>query len=132
MRNPPNPKERNLVKGAIMRVFSRSELRREVIDESIMIGYIDTSRPRVKTWCKCKECETPTPKSYMAVDHIEPKVPVDSSLEEMSWDELVDNTWCAKSNLQPICTDCHDRKSKAENKVRRKLKKEKKNDKVVK
>lgn len=124
MKNPRiTTKERNLIKGALRRVFSRSELRRSIIDASIIIGFTDDTRPRVKTWCKCAECGKPTPKSYAVVDHLSPVVKLDSSLEEMSWNELVDNIWCEASNLQVLDEECHLLKSKQENKIRRANKK---------
>lgn len=121
MRNNPRitKKEHNLIKGALRRVFSRSELRRQVIEESVIQGYSDPSRPRVKTWCRCAACQQPTPKSYVVADHIMPVVPVTVSFESMSLDEVVDRLWCERANLQPICPDCHKVKTKTENKVRR-------------
>lgn len=127
LKNPRvSVKERNLMKGALRRVFSRSELRRLIIDKSIIIGYTDNNRPRVKTWCKCNTCGTPTPKSYMEVDHIEPVVPLNGSFQEMSLDEFINRVWCNENLLQAICEVCHDQKTKAENKERRRLKKERK------
>lgn len=126
MNNPRiSKKERNLIKGAIRRVFSRSELRRAVIDASKM-KYEDHTRPRVKNWCLCAVCEKPTPKSYMQVDHIDPIVPTDSALEAMSWDTVIDRTWCEEHNLQAICTECHEEKTKQERKQRVQARKEKK------
>lgn len=125
MKNPSNPKERNLLKGAIRRVFSRSELRRKVLDDSVIIGYFDTTRPRVTKWCKCTNCGKMEPKYLMQVDHAHPLIPIHKSLEEMSWDEVIDNTWCHESNLKPICKPCHKTKTLAENKERRRLKREK-------
>lgn len=115
-------KERNLLKGAIRRVFARSELRRQVIN-SCLIDHEDNSRPRVKKWGICAVCKVPTPKSYLVVDHINPVVPIDTSFEEMSLDTLVNNMWCDIINLQPICDTCHIVKSSAENKARRERKK---------
>jgi len=126
MKKPENPKERNLVKGAIMRVFSRSDLRRQALQKSVIVGFLDPSRPRVKTWCRCEQCGVASPKSYMEIDHIKPKIALDSALELMSWDELVDNTWCDLENLQALCSECHDKKTKLENKMRRAYKKERK------
>ncbi len=127
MKNPVSPKERNLVKGAIMRIFSRSELRRETINLSVIKGYKDPSRPRVTKWSLCRSCNIPTPTYLMDVDHVVPKISVDRSLEEMTWDELVDNTWCDISNLSPICRPCHRAKSKLENKERRRIRNGKQN-----
>lgn len=112
-----------MLKGAIRRVFSRSDLRRQVVEESVIQGYTDLSRPRVKTWCRCAVCQKPNPKSYTVADHITPVIPVDSSFEEMSLDDVVDRLWCEKSNLQPICEECHLTKTKLEAKARREHKK---------
>lgn len=59
----------------------------------------------------------------MQCDHKSPLVPVETTLEAMSWDEVVNRTWCAPENLQSICVSCHKIKSKAENKLRREYKK---------
>lgn len=116
--------ERGLLKGAIRRVFSRSELRQQVINSSIIKGHVDRTRPRVKTWCKCAICKLPEAKSNMEVDHKSPIIPLNKSLTEMSWDELINNLWCDIKNLDAVCEICHDRKTAEENAVRRKFKKE--------
>lgn len=113
------PKERGLIKGALRRVFSRSELRRQVLVKSIRPGYYDPTRPRVKKWSVCTECSKMTPTYKAQVDHKVPLVPVDRSLEDMSWDEVVDRLWCDEENLRVLCLDCHAAKSKEENKQRR-------------
>lgn len=118
-------KERNLIKGAIRRIFSRSELRKQVIEESVIKDYSDPLRPKVQTWCRCKVCKKPEAKSYMECDHNPPIVPLNKSLIEMSWDELIDNLWCDKKNLDAICSTCHYLKSAEEAAIRRKFKKEK-------
>jgi len=112
-------KERNLLKGAIRRVFSRSELRQKVVNRTLVADYSDPSRKRVKNWGRCEICLTLTPRSYLAVDHKDPVIPLDRSLEEMSWDELIDRIWCEESNLQAICPECHDSKTKKERKLRK-------------
>jgi 5-methylcytosine-specific restriction endonuclease McrA len=127
MKNPRiSKREQGLLKGAIRRVFSRSDLRRKVVEASVDRTITDPSRPRVKVWCICRECHKPTPKSYMIVDHKDPLIPLDSSFEDMSLDTVVDRAWCDENNLQALCEDCHTIKTKAENKERRRLKKEKK------
>ena len=126
MKNPKNPKERNLLKGAIRRVFSRSELRKQILDKALVKDYHDPSRKRVTRWGKCAECGKLEPAYLLEVDHIIPVVPEDSSLEQMTWDELVDRVWCDERNLGPVCKPCHKLKSKEETKLRKKNKKEKK------
>lgn len=113
------PKERNLLKGAIRRVFSRSDIRRYIINKTLLPNHTDTTRPRVKNWCKCELCHLPTPKSYMQVDHIQPVIPIGVNLENITWDELVDRIWCDTKNLQGLCEACHDIKTERERKERK-------------
>lgn len=117
-------KERGLLKGSIRRVFARSELRQRVLDAAQII-YEDVKRPRVKKWSKCAVCLKPTPKYLAAVDHKEPVILVSSSFEEQGMDITVNRTWCSEENLQVICEECHDSKTKAERAERKRLKKEK-------
>lgn len=127
MNNPRiSAKERGLIKGALRRVFSRSDLRRSVLEAAI-VEHSDPKRKRVKTWVKCAECKKPEAKSNVAVDHILPVIPLNSSLEEMTVDDLVNRIWCEKKNLQVLCISCHLVKTKVESKERRLNKKGKKN-----
>lgn len=111
-------KERGLIKGAVRRVFSRSDLRRIAVAKTIVTNYQDASRPRVKTWCFCSACNRHWAKSEMEVDHIDPVVPSHLTLEDMSWDDVVDRIWCPESNLKAICKACHKLKTKREAKER--------------
>lgn len=120
-----SPKERGLIKGALRRVFSRSDLRKAAIDAS-RIEHVDADRPRVKKWSKCPICKIPTPTYQMEVDHKEPIIPVDRMLEDMDWDEVVNRIWCGSNNLVAICKVCHNTKTSEERKARNKAYKERK------
>lgn len=125
MKKPSNPKERNLLKGAIRRVFSRSELRLQALAKHD-VKYFDTNRPRVTKWSFCGECGVVEPRYKMEVDHISPVVKLSESLEDISWTEFIEErVWCSIDNLLPLCKDCHRQKSSAEQKERRRLKREK-------
>lgn len=126
MNKPPNKKEQGLVKGALRRVFSRSELRKEVIEEAT-IKHHDPERPRVTKWVFCNECGLIFPKYLAQVDHVTPLIPLEQTLEELTWDEVIDRLWCDKSNLAVVDKDCHSIKSKEENKKRREFKKGRQN-----
>lgn len=118
MNNRITPKERGLIKGAIRRVFSRSDLRRKLV-ESTRIAYTDPERPRVKKWSICQLCNMKTPTYKMQVDHIDPIVPINATLEDMTWDLVIDRIWCLENNLQVLCFACHNEKTKSERKLRR-------------
>ncbi len=126
MKNPRlTPKERGLLKGAIRRVFSRSELRRKALEAS-MVDHHDPKRPRVTKWSICSECKLYIPTYLMQIDHSDPIIPIFRSFEEMTFDEVIERTWCEYEKLTPLCKDCHSLKTKAENKRRREIKKGKK------
>lgn len=110
-------KDRALIKGALRRVFSRSDLRAAVVLGSI-VQHADPSRPRVKKWSKCLICEQFIPKYLMEVDHKEPVQPLDKTLDMMNADDLIDRIWTTLANLQCICKPCHKLKTKAEMKLR--------------
>lgn len=127
LKNPRlTKKEKGLIKGALRRVFSRSELRRKALDASLLKDYHDPSRKRVTRWGKCSSCQTLTPLYLLEIDHVEPVQPLGTTLDEMSCDELVDRIWCNENNLKAICKPCHKSKSSIENKERRRIKKDKK------
>lgn len=118
MKNPRiSARERGLLKGALRRVYSRSDLRRACIG-AVAITHVDPTRPRVKKWGLCQECKQPTPSYLLEVDHVFPIIPLNSSLDEMSWDKLIDNLWCDVTLLRALCKSCHKVKTLAENKVR--------------
>lgn len=118
MQNPRiTAKERGLIKGAIRRVFSRSELRRRVLEEHTIV-HSDSKRPRVSKWSYCTVCGEVLPRYLLDVDHDDPIVPLSTTLEQMSWDTVIDRIWCEEHNLRPICKEDHKRKTRAENKLR--------------
>ena len=123
MNNPKSKQERGLIKGALRRVFSRSDLRKSVIEKSIIKGYKDPKRKAVKFWVKCAECGKLEAKSNVQVDHKAPVIKVTESLDDLTWDQLVDRIWCDEKNLSVVCKPCHQTKTKAENKERRAFKK---------
>lgn len=121
-------KELGLLKGAIRRVFSRSDLRREAITQARIPNHIDPGRPRVKKWILCQECKVPTPEYLAQADHFHPVIPVNTSLDKMSIDDLVNNIWCDIKDLNILCSLCHNKKTSVENKLRRENKKRTKNE----
>lgn len=121
MKNPRlTPKDRALIKGALRRAFSRSELRLQAL-ASTRIDHTDDSRPRVKKWSICAQCNNKVPTYTIDIDHKEPVIPLNSNFEDMSLDIVVDRMWCAINNLQGLCQSCHDIKSNEERAKRKVL-----------
>lgn len=114
-------KDLGLIKSALRKAFSRSQLHAEVIKEAI-VEHSDPKRPKVKTWVRCTICKKPEAKSYIVVDHVSPVIPIGSSFEELGVDETVNRLWCEKNNLQCCDKACHDEKSARERKQRKEVK----------
>lgn len=110
--------DRGLLKGAINRAFTRSALYKEVM-EAAAIEHIDLKKPRCKNWVWCNICGLVFPRWLAAVDHINPKVPVNTTFELMNIDEYINNTWCDKKDLQVVDPVCHDIKTDAERQLRK-------------
>lgn len=124
LNNRLTPKEKGLVKGALRRIFSRSDLRKQAIEKQ-KIKHHDPNRPRVTKWLWCPECGVIYPAYQAQVDHQVPIVGTNETLDDLTLDDLVDRIWCDISNLRAMDKDCHKIKSAAENKLRRAYKKAK-------
>ena len=74
-------KERGLLKGAMRRVFSRSELRQQALAKHD-IKHTDENRPRVTKWSFCGECGVIEPRYLMQVDHLLPVIALNETLED--------------------------------------------------
>ena len=59
----------------------------------------------------------------MQVDHVKPIVGIEETLVDLNWDTVIDRLWCEENNLQALCVDCHDKKTKEEKKQRTNAKK---------
>lgn len=126
--NRISKKEAGLIKGALRRVFSRSELRKQAL-LNCSINHFDFNKPRVTKWnfCPIEDCGLIFPAYLAEVDHCLPVVPLDKSLYDLTAQDLVDNLWCDINNLRPLCSACHKAKTKQENKERREWRKKQKN-----
>lgn len=110
--------------GALRRCWASHPRRKAILAAAV---HPDIVGPRGGKRIICQECGGDFGQGNIAVDHIEPVVPIGTDRRSMSWDEVVDRMMhCPDSNLQPICKDCHSIKTKAENKERRELKKNEK------
>jgi 5-methylcytosine-specific restriction endonuclease McrA len=61
---------------------------------------------------ECASCHNEFVQTSVQVDHILPAV--DPLIGFVSWDEFINRLFCPASNLQILCKDCHQVKTKAE------------------
>jgi len=108
---------------AIKRTFSRGKFVKEYRANRILKGVKGIRGGKMVV---CKHCGKPTPSYKAEVDHIDPICPLMIAQKVMSFIMLYERTFCAESNLQLLCPDCHKIKSKKEMGQRVKWRKKKK------
>ena len=69
-----------------------------------------------ETYPELKRCK----EKDFHLDHVDPVVPIDRTLHEMSLDEIALRVYCKTENIQYICKDCHTEKTSKEKTARSK------------
>lgn len=111
----------SIVEG-IRRVFSRSELRYEVLKDALS----KKKGPRGGKQYTCAKCRKSFGLRQIEVDHINPVVPLTKTIHEMRIATIVNRRFCSKKNLQVLCKECHKAKTKKETAIRAKNRRVKK------
>ena len=108
-------RERNKILGAIKRVFSRSPLRKTVLEKALS----KQRGPRGGKMYKCSACKQIYGSREVQVDHKDPVIPIGTAFKDMSWDLVIEQRlYCNPKNLQVLCSTCHKEKSRKEAKER--------------
>lgn len=68
---------------------------------------------------ECAECHSQFPAKEVAVDHIDPVVPVSGFT---TWDEVIERMFVEKEGLQVLCKECHLIKCQEEKQQRKQAK----------
>ncbi len=63
----------------------------------------------------CAGCGHIYPETTCAVDHIKPVI--DPAVGFVGWDEVIARLFCETDNLQVLCTECHNKKTKEEKEI---------------
>jgi len=96
----------SVIRGALRRGFARSPQVQEVkyskrreVPKYKKDGTL-AKRPKVEY--HCAECDGWYPSTGVAVDHIEPVIPVDGGF--VDWNTFVERLFCSSENLQLVCS----------------------------
>lgn len=115
---PVWPAMKNQIKGAIRRIFRLSPwmqlaLQKARVEKTRVLknGQI-SSRPDV--YYQCAMCKNHFKRTEVQVDHIDPVIPAGKTIQDMSYDEIVERIFCRLDNLQVLCKSCHAKKTKLE------------------
>lgn len=88
--------------------------------------YVKESSRRGKEQYECGLCKGLFRRSEIVVDHVEPVI--DPMEGFKGYDVLFKRMFCLPSNLMAVCRPCHLTKTNEENKIRRKIRKDRKKD----
>ena len=108
---------------SVKRTFSRSKRAIALKNAQVVKG---KKGKRGGKLIKCELCGELIPMYKSQLDHIDAITPLMISQKVMSFIMLFERTFCDDKNLQVICKDCHDKKSKIERSQRVKWRKKKK------
>ncbi len=103
-------------KGWIVSLLRRGTMRwpprNEVLNKAKTKKKTNIKTGRMAQHYRCAGCQGEFPAKLVCADHVEPVVhPVHGFT---TWDEYISRMFCSAENLQVLCKDCHDVKSKEE------------------
>lgn len=104
-----DPRQFNSIMSALRRCWSRSPKRKVILEDARSSGH---KGPRGGARFTCNVCGEPFGSNDLAVDHIDPVIPVHKAAKDMSWDDIIFRMFDSPpSNLQVVCRECHKIKS---------------------
>jgi hypothetical protein len=119
----PDSESMSSIIGSLKRTFSRSPMVRDFLSkyrrEQEWFKKDNTKAKKPKVFYKCFKCQQEFNSNNVQVDHIEPVVPVNIPAKHLSMNTLIDRLFCDESNLQILCKEHHNEKSKLENELRK-------------
>lgn len=101
----------SFIRSALRRAWTKYPVRYQAMDKA---KYPYRGRDKRTKWVyECKSCTKRYKSTEVQVDHIEPA----GSLKEYAdLPGFVSRLFCEANNLQVLCKECHDRKTKEERK----------------
>ena len=132
----PKYNKNSQIRSAIRRTFSRSplvqEVKKSVRSEHVQLKKDGSPAKRKAVRYKCAECGRLFMGTEVAVDHIDPVIPLDETFQ--TWDNFIERLFCSADNLQVLCSyrlkdinkhggekSCHHKKTQEERRLRKEL-----------
>jgi 5-methylcytosine-specific restriction endonuclease McrA len=112
----------SFVKSALRAASRRWPPKYQVLNEAYVDKRTNTKTGRMAKHYRCNACKELYPSSEIQVDHINPLI--DPTIGFTTWDDVINNMFCERDNLQVLCKACHKIKTAYE----KSLSKERMND----
>lgn len=100
------------------RYWHEKKTARDAAKVKVEVGKFKNGNPKFKTMYKCAKCLNNFDRKDTQMDHIEPVI--EAEVGFVDWNTYVERLFVKASGYQCLCRFCHQEKSKAENKKRRK------------
>lgn len=81
---------------------------------------INAKTNRMAEHFTCNMCKGEFPAKEVQVDHVDGVICPYTGF--VDWNTYIDRLFCSDDNLQVLCTDCHDEKTRGENAIRKETK----------
>jgi len=102
----------SFVKSALRSASQRWPPKYSCLSEACVGQKINQKSGRLAKHYKCNACLSDFPAKEVQVDHINPII--DPVAGFTTWDDVIDNMFCERDNLQVLCKDCHKTKTQQE------------------
>lgn len=112
----------SFVKSVLRSASRRWEPKYACLNDAFVAKQINKKSGRIAKHYSCNSCKEAFPSADVQVDHISPII--DPQTGFTTWDEVINNLFCERDNLQVLCTSCHNTKTAEE----KQQAKERKND----
>lgn len=112
---------------ALRRAHRNSPEYRDTLKAAKYEYFIDSKKGKKlrRVHFQCAQCKERYSRKQVFVDHISPVI--DPNTGKVDFNTYISRLFCGKLGLQILHKTCHDVKTKIENALRRKIKKEKEN-----
>lgn len=95
----------SFVKSALRAASRRWPPKYQCLNDAYVTVQTNVKSGRLAKHYMCNECRLLHVGADVQVDHIAPLI--DPSTGFTTWDEVINNLFCEKSNLQVLCKPCH-------------------------
>lgn len=102
----------SFVKSALRAASRRWPPKYTCLSEACIGSQINLKSGRMAKHYRCNKCLQSFPGKDVQVDHINAIINPETGFT--SWDDVVNNMFCEKDNLQVLCLTCHKNKTNAE------------------
>lgn len=104
-------RRRAFIVGVLRQGTQRYPPKYETLNEAKTVKKVNAKTGRIAQHFRCAECLLDFPQKEVQVDHISPIVSIEGFT---TWDSYIERMFCSKDNLQVLCKEDHDRKTKQE------------------